>query len=77
VESTALNDGLETGIIVINQEFRGWLKSGQTRQSGWQGILETFIPGQTSQQFKPWSGKTRGSGNKSCKHLILIGIDPL
>jgi hypothetical protein len=77
LESTTLNNGLETGIILIDQEFRGWLKAGQARQSRRQGIIEAVIPGQTTQQFQSWSGKARGSGNKSCKYLILIGIDPL
>tara|TARA_B100001059_G_scaffold180331_1_gene181096 strand:- start:1273 stop:1671 length:399 start_codon:yes stop_codon:yes gene_type:complete len=77
LESRALNDGLETFIILIDQEFRGWLKPGQAFQSRRQGIRETVIPSQTTQQLKPWPGKARGSGNQSCKNLILIGIDPL
>ena len=32
LESRALNDGLETVILSIDQKFRGWLKPGQALQ---------------------------------------------
>jgi hypothetical protein len=75
LESTTLNDDLEPFIILIHQEFRSGLKPGQALQSRRQGIHEPVIPGHTTQQFKPWPSKARGSCHKSCKHLILIRID--